>query len=354
MRPRGWGTDSSHMNNFDALRAPRKSRAAALTGKQTAFAVSSKINSATLASTAPRAVLSRPSLGGYRVDRAAEYAPLPAAFTGAKGLVMPPYLPQTASGVTLPSRLDLLGNQEYSILSVVESFQIGNAVVGFRFNALEWLAQAWAACRGARASLRPLRQLLLVPSIFSKPMARVLTSLRVLALGVFVLLVLFFGGAVQLNVGRAWMIGLGCSMAVMYVLGTRRVATDGVMPFTRSVGAPEVEEIMFSYSWKVEEEAIRTLAKACWNSGVGVWIDVIKVLGRVGGNNINSINNTKKNLENPALFRRLENSQPQPAGTPFCEHPSIGTPCRSRDSPIFAEFFFSPAGRIFQGFSVPK
>jgi hypothetical protein len=268
------------MNNFDALRAPRKSRAAAAaaaaaaaqSGKQTA-----SVTVASVSSTAPRSGLSRPSLGGYRVDRAAEYAPLPAAFTGAKGLVMPPYLPQTASGVTLPSRLDLLGNQEYSILSVVESFQIGNAVVGFRFNALEWLAQAWAACRGARASLRPLRQLLLVPSIFSKPMARVLTSLRVLALGVFVLLVLFFGGAVQLNVGRAWMIGLGCSMTVMYALGTRRVAADGVMPFTRSVGAPEVEEMMFSYSWKVEEEAIRTLAKACWNSGVGVWIDVIKL-----------------------------------------------------------------------------
>jgi hypothetical protein len=35
--------------------------------------------------------------------------------------------------------------------------------------------------------------------------------------------------------------------------------------------------MMFSYSWAVEEENIRTLAKAMWNAGVGVWIDVIKL-----------------------------------------------------------------------------
>lgn len=34
---------------------------------------------------------------------------------------------------------------------------------------------------------------------------------------------------------------------------------------------------MFSYSWKVEPDAIRTLAKAIWNNSVGVWIDVIKL-----------------------------------------------------------------------------
>ena len=51
----------------------------------------------------------------------------------------------------------------------------------------------------------------------------------------------------------------------------------GVMSFCRSMGAPETEEIMFSYSWKVEADNIRTLGKAVWQAGVGVWIDVVKL-----------------------------------------------------------------------------
>jgi hypothetical protein len=33
----------------------------------------------------------------------------------------------------------------------------------------------------------------------------------------------------------------------------------------------------FSYCWKVEPENVRTLAKAVWRAGVGVWIDVVKL-----------------------------------------------------------------------------
>ena len=52
---------------------------------------------------------------------------------------------------------------------------------------------------------------------------------------------------------------------------------EGVIPFCRSMGAPLIEEYMFSYSWRREEIAVRTLAKAVWNAGAGVWIDVIKL-----------------------------------------------------------------------------
>lgn len=38
-----------------------------------------------------------------------------------------------------------------------------------------------------------------------------------------------------------------------------------------------LQEMMFSYSWKVEEDNIRTLARAVWSAGVGVWIDVVKL-----------------------------------------------------------------------------
>jgi hypothetical protein len=61
------------------------------------------------------------------------------------------------------------------------------------------------------------------------------------------------------------------------ILSLRKYKPDGVMSFCRSMGVPEVEEMMFSYSWKVEDEAIRTLAKAVWEAGVGVWIDVVKL-----------------------------------------------------------------------------
>jgi hypothetical protein len=61
------------------------------------------------------------------------------------------------------------------------------------------------------------------------------------------------------------------------MLSLQKWTPDGVLPFCRSMGQPEIEELMFSYSWAVEEENIRTIAKAVWQAGVGVWIDVIKL-----------------------------------------------------------------------------
>ena len=43
---------------------------------------------------------------------------------------------------------------------------------------------------------------------------------------------------------------------------------------------------MFSYSWAAEAENVRTLAKAMWLTGVGVWIDVVKL---TPGDDIRSI-----------------------------------------------------------------
>lgn len=34
---------------------------------------------------------------------------------------------------------------------------------------------------------------------------------------------------------------------------------------------------MFSYSWKSEAENVRTLAKAIWETGIGVWVDTVKL-----------------------------------------------------------------------------
>ncbi len=84
-------------------------------------------------------------------------------------------------------------------------------------------------------------------------------------------------GLMSVNIGRGWMVGCGLSMFVSFYITQQKMAADGVMPFCRSIGASSTEELMFSYSWKVQEDTIRTLAKAVWASGVGVWIDVVKL-----------------------------------------------------------------------------
>ncbi|KAJ3122163.1 hypothetical protein HK098_003081 [Nowakowskiella sp. JEL0407] len=51
----------------------------------------------------------------------------------------------------------------------------------------------------------------------------------------------------------------------------------GMLKLLRSVGEPKVPEIMFSYNWGYCKNDIRTLAQALWNSGLGVWIDALKL-----------------------------------------------------------------------------
>ncbi len=62
-------------------------------------------------------------------DTKETFQPLPKGFTGAENLQLPHYLRTRASGVTLPSRLEVLGNNEYKIASTLTAASIGNAVV---------------------------------------------------------------------------------------------------------------------------------------------------------------------------------------------------------------------------------
>lgn len=157
---------------------------------------------------------------------------------------------------------------------------------GFHYDAETWCnrfcctsetIKQFCSCCLRPPSTRPVKQLFLLPHIFSKAMARM--SLFVLAMVAFIALIqiLNLSQAFDINVGRAWMIGAGLSFIVMFILSQRKFQPDGVMAFCRSMGVPEVEELMFSYSWKIQEDAIRTLAKAVWSTGVGVWIDVAKL-----------------------------------------------------------------------------
>jgi hypothetical protein len=192
---------------------------------------------------------------------------LPPCCDGALGLKIPELIRGRVANVTLPSRLALLGRQSYETLAVLNPISLGNSVLGF--------APVWG--RQERHAPLVANQLVVLPWIFSTNGARISFFLRILAL--LVLLVFFFQFVqiYNLNIGRAWLFGSSVALFVMWKLALIRRAPDGIMAFCRSMGAPEIEEYMFSYSWKVEPDAIRTLAKAVWNNGVGVWIDVVKL-----------------------------------------------------------------------------
>ncbi|KAJ3019139.1 UNVERIFIED_CONTAM: hypothetical protein HDU68_010810 [Siphonaria sp. JEL0065] len=52
----------------------------------------------------------------------------------------------------------------------------------------------------------------------------------------------------------------------------------GILRYLRQLGQPQVEEVMFSYSWQNGiSQDVRCLAKALLASGIGVWIDVLKL-----------------------------------------------------------------------------
>ena len=98
-----------------------------------------------------------------------------------------------------------------------------------------------------------------------------------IVIGLMVIIIICGVAGLPTNVGNAWIFGVAMSLGVMINLIDTRSRAEGVMLFCRSLGVPYIEEYAFSYSKQVEPENVRTLAKAMWNSGVGVWIDVLKL-----------------------------------------------------------------------------
>jgi len=193
---------------------------------------------------------------------------LPAQCTGAAKLVMPAYLTGQISNVTLPSRLDLLGRRGFKILGALFPRRVGNSVLGWSpVLTTSWRTKEW----------RVRMELFHLPWLFSKSFARIHLYLRIVFIALFVILLLDVTGAANANPGRVWAIGTIMALGVMWKQSQYRRAPDGVMAFCRSLGAPDIEEYMFSYCWKHRPDDVRTLAKAVWHSGVGVWIDVVKL-----------------------------------------------------------------------------
>ncbi|KAJ3126735.1 hypothetical protein HK098_007191 [Nowakowskiella sp. JEL0407] len=65
---------------------------------------------------------------------------------------------------------------------------------------------------------------------------------------------------------------------LLILLKSNTANERGILRLLRSIGETRIQEIMFSYSWNNQRESVRTLAHALWNSGIGVWIDCIKLI----------------------------------------------------------------------------
>ena len=185
---------------------------------------------------------------------------VPPAFSGLRGLQQVPLIKGHVSSVTLPSRLALLGRKGFRVLASLRPLYVGNSVLGY--------AHVWNKDLNF--------ELYLLPRIFSKSAARMLLFVRTLALLILLLFIIYVVGWKDVNVGRLWVLGTALSLFVLWRLKEFRRAPDGVMAFCRSMGAPETEEYMFSYSWKVR-------LRMSWQGGlmmgggsvkVAVWSDL--------------------------------------------------------------------------------
>ncbi|KAJ3122162.1 hypothetical protein HK098_003080 [Nowakowskiella sp. JEL0407] len=80
--------------------------------------------------------------------------------------------------------------------------------------------------------------------------------------------------------GFYWMLGGLIFGLLLLWLDTRmtRKYEKGMLKLLRSIGEPKIPEIMFSYSWACRKKCVRTLAHSLWRSGIGVWIDSIKLV----------------------------------------------------------------------------
>ncbi|KAI8805644.1 hypothetical protein BJ742DRAFT_819529 [Cladochytrium replicatum] len=86
-------------------------------------------------------------------------------------------------------------------------------------------------------------------------------------------------GQLDLNVGFFWAIGgFGLAFSLLFMQFAAPVAPKGMLRLFRSIAAPSTEEFMFSYSWAVKAEDVRTLARAMYDIGLHVWIDVLKLI----------------------------------------------------------------------------
>ncbi|KAJ3125670.1 hypothetical protein HK098_008330 [Nowakowskiella sp. JEL0407] len=130
-------------------------------------------------------------------------------------------------------------------------------------------------------TLRNNDQLFLLPKFFT---LKVAYRLSIQIITVFVIAtgycIYFFSKSLYRpdTFGTMWIIGGILLFFILNQLKTDHENEKGMLKMLRSIGEPKIPEIMFSYNWGFQKDSIRTLAHALWSSGIGVWIDYIKLI----------------------------------------------------------------------------
>ncbi|KAJ3127414.1 hypothetical protein HK098_006403 [Nowakowskiella sp. JEL0407] len=158
--------------------------------------------------------------------------------------------------------------------------KLGQSGFSLKMSAFLW---PWRLCKIGNSTLLIRRndQLFLLPKIFTLKVA------YRISIQIFTILVLAVAYIIYHTVpsiyrpdtfGYFWMIG-GFFFAILIIhLDMSAPQEKGMLKLLRSIGEPKIPEIMFSYNWGFQKESIRTLAHSMWNSGIGVWIDYIKLI----------------------------------------------------------------------------
>lgn len=158
---------------------------------------------------------------------------LPACCTGATNMTIPAYITGEMFSVVLPSRLAVLGRQDFKALSVFDLHHIGNSVLGYAPN----IELGNLFTRGRRVLTK---QLYFLPAIFTRSTAYMIPFLKMLVAFIIIILILAFFG-IEFHIGYYWLIGTIVSLWVQLQLSRYKHHPDGVMSFCRSLGAPAIE-----------------------------------------------------------------------------------------------------------------
>eukprot|EP01099_Mayorella_cantabrigiensis_P005059 TRINITY_DN3958_c0_g1_i1.p1 TRINITY_DN3958_c0_g1~~TRINITY_DN3958_c0_g1_i1.p1 ORF type:complete len:723 (+),score=157.77 TRINITY_DN3958_c0_g1_i1:41-2170(+) len=194
---------------------------------------------------------------------------LPSFFKGASGgIILPPYGPDVSSS-PLESRLNVLGRFPSPLLEPFSFpiYLLGSSVLKFSFRHHLFILPSFNSLWGVRRALFTRFGLVLMITVrlgwsitemdadCSSEDWQTENTVQLYSAIIFVTLL---------------------ALWVEYQL-KNWPEPPGFLAYLRSLSPPKCEEFFFSYTWAVRATDVRTLARALWNSGVGVWIDILKL-----------------------------------------------------------------------------
>jgi hypothetical protein len=132
-------------------------------------------------------------------------------FPGRLGLRLPEYSFQPDSGVTLPARLKLLGNQPLvGNLFMMNMQVIGNSVIGYGLDPWALFLRCFTFCHRNAATIPSLTKMYYIPNIHSPGMVFVQLLRIVLVAICCIMFVIIQTDLIAVNVGQVSVILLLC------------------------------------------------------------------------------------------------------------------------------------------------